>query len=68
MSRSPASARTEREAREDTQAFLASYRERGGYEGALERRGVARVYEDWEPRPAVGHMPFPGHKHCGEWR
>jgi hypothetical protein len=60
MSASASNARVERQIREDTAAFLASYRARGGFEGALarkERRATA----------CTDHMPFPGHKHCGEW-
>ena len=56
--------------RAKTDPFVLSWRQRGGFAGALARRaanapttaGLGR------PRPASGHMPFPGHRHCGEWR
>ncbi len=80
MSRSLSHARTERQAREDTAAFIRSWHARGGYEGALARLRVApsvsRTSPCWQPVWAIVpghptactiHMPFL-HKHCGEWR
>lgn len=72
MSASPSNARAERQSREDTEAFIASWRARGGYEGALERLNNRGGPSRMGPAPnrasaAIGHMPFP-HKHCGEWR
>ena len=46
--------------RAKTDPFVLSWRQRGGFDGALarkERRATA----------TTDHMPFPGHKHCGEW-
>lgn len=74
MSRAERHVQSYEEAADDSRAFLASWRARGGYEGAMERTG-SRLPAAREPRSfaafgcraAVGHMPFP-HKHCGEWR
>lgn len=60
--------------RAKTEPFLIRWREQGGYIGALSRQwrnptddvlAVARV--KYCAKAAVGHMPFPGHRHCGEW-
>lgn len=43
--------------RAESDAFLASYR----------ARGIAPPVRNTErPSAAKGHMPFPGHRHCGE--
>lgn len=63
--------RTGEEARADSAAFLTRWREQGGYEGACRRAARAPSNDRWHPelhpiQAASGHMPFPGHRHCGE--
>lgn len=57
------SSQTYAEDHAESAAFVARWRARGGYEGAL-----ARQYEPvrYGPFAVRGHMPFPGHRHCGE--
>lgn len=55
--------------RANDRSFLEAWRARGGYEGALARASGAPAfaYSPGTTLPAKGHMPFPGHRHCGLW-
>lgn len=65
--------------RAKTSPSVLRWKEQGGYEGAMARRIVrsSAPPPPWQPAwprvpgkptPAIGHMPFPGHRHMGEWK
>lgn len=52
-------------ARAKADAFVQSWRD-GGFERALTANSDKPAFSSFGPFAAVGHMPFPGHRHMGE--